>query len=187
MTANQRSTNDLEPFKILRSEQNLDKSVSKTGSVKRPTVDSNKFKSTPKKVGATGGLAGKSPQDQSQKTLGRSSSQKTIGLTNSVNKSPGYKVDKKLNSTMFDANISIDYLNNTVLSTESDLRKTFSGSKGNYPASTTNKTLNNSTKAKMTSSTIKPTSNITSLHSPKGQLSKSKLNINSTPVPVKKK
>ena len=193
--ANLKSDNDLDKFKELKSESNLDKSNILTGKANKTSIEVNGSKISPRKQG-TPISGGKSPIEDSRKTLGRSSSQKTVGLVNSKNKSSNSKLNKgitdKLNcTTNFDLNTSNDNLNNTMLSTtDNDFRKTHSDSKKKpsatskvYPSST----FNSTNKTKTLPTTVKSISNISSLSSPKNQTVKPKLNINSSPVTVKKK
>lgn len=184
----------MDKFKELRSEANLDKSHVLTGKLNKTSIAVNGSKGSPKKMG-TPISGGKSPIDDTKKTLGRSSSQKTVGLASSKgissNSKPSKRISDKLNSTTnFDLNISNDNLNTTILSTtDNDSRKTYSDSKKKPVTSKlyTTSNFNTTNKTKTFSATAKSTSNISSLSSPKNLSAKPKLNINSSPVTVKKK
>lgn len=182
---------DYDRLREMKSEPNLDKVNSLRGGYLKTEAEAK----TPNNGKYSAGkdyspMA--SSNDENKRGLGRSSSQKTIGPAVSKLK-PGTKTEKgisdKLNSTVrLDTNISID---NSLLSVpDADMRKAASD-KNKSPAKTYRSTISSSFKGvKSPTSNLKSilTSNMNTLSSPKaGSATKAKLNINSSPVPVKKK
>jgi len=176
-------------YKDLRSEPNLDKFESRLN--KSPEVSTSNTSPQKGKPLVNSGKAD-SQNEPRVGGLGRSASQKT--LPPNKLRTTTFNRDRKntLNSTVnFDPNSSVDNLNNSVM-TVGDMRKTHSDNK-EKPASTskmysTATSFGTYNKAKPPISGARPTvSNVGLVSSPKGNTAKTKININASPVTVKKK
>ncbi len=177
-------------YKDLRSEPNLDKFESRLN--KSPEVSTSNTSPNKGKPLANSGKAG-SQDEPRVGGLGRSASQKT--LPPNKLKTSTFNRDRKntLNSSTanFDPNSSVDNLNNSVMTVGGDMRKTYSDNKERpgtskmYSTATSFGTYN---KAKPPISGPRQNiSNVGLISSPKAGAAKTKININSSPVTVKKK
>jgi hypothetical protein len=184
-------------FKELRSEPSLDKyGQFELRLNKSPEVSTSNTSPQKPKVATGTGKA----QDVSPRVGGlvKSASQKTLP-PNKLNTSKFNRLDRKntLNSTVnLDPNSSVDHLNNSTMTVQ-DMRKTHSDNKEKsistskmYSTATSFGTFNNKAKppisGSISGSRPSMSSNVGLISSPKGA-GKTKININSSPVTVKKK
>ena len=130
--------------------------------------------------------------DENRRSLGRSSSQHTLGPNGSKVRptNTSVRTKEKLNATVrVDPNISIDNANRSGYSlNDKDARKTQSDSK-NRQSTVGRQAITSAFKNKAPMLLTKPilSANSGGMGSPKSQAAKQRLNINSSPVLVKKK
>ena len=171
-------------FKELRSEPNLEKFGNFESRLnKSPEVSTSN--NSPKKGKLTAGKL--NSQDEPRVGgLGRSASQKTLPpnkLRTATFGGPNRKNTLNSSTANFDPNSSVDNLNNSVLTNKTTSKMSSTTGFGTtYNRAKPPMSMSMSGGAR---STISP--NVGLISSPKGNAAKAKININSSPVTVKKK
>jgi len=169
-------------FKELRSEPYLDKFESRLN--KSPEVSTSN--TSPQKGKLTAGKL--NSQDEPRVGgLGRSASQKTLPPNKLRTSTFGNRKNTLNSSTAnFDPNSSVDNLNNSIMTVQ-DMRNNKPASVSKMSASTGSGFGTYGRTKPPISGPRSTVSNVGLISSPKGNAAKTKININSSPVTVKKK